>query len=60
MSQRYPTAPQVVDPVEYQINDTIDHLIRLLNICRAELLDIVREKRPAESLRGIIDQLTEV
>ena len=26
MAQRYPTAPQVVDPVEHQINDTIDYI----------------------------------
>ena len=64
MTQRYPTAPQVVDPVEI-INDTIDHLIRLLNVRRAELLDLVREKRvreklDAESLRKeMIKQLTE-
>ena len=41
MAQRYPTAPQVVDPVEHQINEKIDSLIRLLNVRRTELLDIV-------------------
>ena len=56
MAQRYPTAPQVVDPVESDINDTIDRLIRLLNVRRAELLDLVREKRAAE----MIKQLTAV
>ena len=60
MSQRYLTAPQVVDPVEHQINDTIDRLIRLLNVRRAELLDLVREKRAAESFRKeMIKELTE-
>ena len=61
MTQRHPTAPQVVDPVESDINDTIDHLIRLLNVRRAELLDLVREKRAAEILREeMIKQLTAV
>ena len=61
MAQRHPTAPQVVDPVESDINDTIDRLIRLLNVRRAELLDLVREKRAAEILREeIIKQLTAV
>ena len=61
MAQRYPTAPQVVDPVEHQINEKIDNLIRLLNVRRTELLDIVRGKQSAESLRKeIIDKLTEV
>ena len=65
MAQRYPTAPQVVDPVESDINDTIDRLIGLLNVHRAELLDLtrekrVREKRAPESLRKeMIKQLTE-
>ena len=61
MAQRQPTTPQVVDPVESDINDTIDRLIRLLNVRRAELLDLVREKRAAEILREeIIKQLTAV
>ena len=61
MAQRHPTAPQVVEPVESDINDTIDRLIRLLNVRRAELLDLVREKRTAEILREeIIKQLTTV
>ena len=60
MAESYSTAPQVVDPVENQINDTIDRLIRLLNVRRAELLGLVREKRAAEELRQeIIKQLTE-
>ena len=60
MAQRHPTAPQVVDPVESDINDTIDRLIRLLNVRRAELLDLVREKRAAEILREeMIKELTE-
>ena len=60
MAQRYPTAPQVVDPVESDINDTIDRLIMLLNVRRAELLDLVREKRAADSLRKeMIKELTE-
>ena len=29
MAEHYPTAPQVVDPVERVINDTIGHLICL-------------------------------
>ena len=61
MTQRHPTAPQVVDPVESDINDTIDRLIRLLNVRRAELLDLVREKRAAEILREeMMKQLTAV
>ena len=61
MTQRHPTAPQVVDPVESNINDTIDRLIRLLNVRRAELLDLVHEKRAAEIMREeIIKQLTAV
>ena len=61
MPQRHPTAPKVVDSVESDINYTIDRLIRLLNVRRAELLDIVREKRAAERLRReIINQLTEI
>ena len=61
MTQRHPTAPQVEDPVESDINDTVDRLIRLLNVRRAELLDLVREKRVAEILREeIINQLTAV
>ena len=61
MAKRYPIAPQVVDPVEHQINETFDRLIILLNVRRDELLDIVREKRTTESLRKeIIDQLIEV
>ena len=61
MAESYSTAPQVVDPVDNQINDTIDRLIRLLNVRRAELLDLVSEKRAAERLRKeIIKQLTEV
>ena len=60
MAQRHQTAPQV-DPVESDINDTIDRLIRLLNVRRAELLDLVREKRAAEILREeMIKQLTAV
>ena len=60
MAQRHPTAPQVVDPVESDINDTIDRLIRLLNVRRAELLDLVREKRAADSFRKeMIKELTE-
>ena len=61
MAQRNTTAPKVLDSVEHQINDTIDRLIRLLNVRRVELLDLVHEKRAAEILRQqIIDQLTEV
>ena len=60
MAQRCATAPEVLDSVEHQINDTIDRLIRLLNVRRAELLDLVREKRAADSLRKeMIKQLTE-
>ena len=60
MAQHYPTAPQVADPVERVINDTIDRLIWLLNVRRAELLDLVREKRASEEMRlEIIQQLTD-
>ena len=59
MAQHNPIAPQVVDPAERDINDTIYHLIWLLNVRRAELLDLVCEKRTAEELRlEIIKQLT--
>ena len=61
MAQRHSTAPQVEDPIEHQINETIDRLIRLLNVRRAELLNLVGEKRAAERLvQEIIFQLTEV
>ena len=61
MAERSPIAPEVVDPVGHQINDTIYRLIGLLNVRRAELLDLVRDKRAAERLsQQIIDQLTEV
>ena len=60
MAERYPTAPQVVDPLERQINDTIDRFIGLLNVRRVELLNIVRDKRAADRLpQQMIDQLTE-
>ena len=60
MAERYPTAPQAVDPLEHQINDTIDRLIGLLNVRRDELLNLVRDKRAAERLpQQMIDQLTE-
>ena len=51
MAQRHPTASQVVDTVESDINETIDRLISLLNVRRAELLNLVRQKRAAEILR---------
>ena len=60
MAQHNPIAPQVVDSAERDINDTIYHLIWLLNVRRAELLDLVREKRAAEELRlETIKQLTD-
>ena len=60
MAERNPTAPQVVDPLERQINDTIDRLIGLLNVRRVELLNQVRDKRAADRLpQQMIDQLTE-
>ena len=60
MAERNPTAPQVVDPLERQINDTIDRLIGLLNVRRVELLNLVRDKRAADRLpQQMIDQLTE-
>ena len=61
MAQLHPTTPQVVEPVESDINDTIDRLIRLLNVRRAELLDLVREKRSAEKFReNTINELAAV
>ena len=61
MAQNHSTAPQVEDPIEHRINDTIDRLIRLLNVRRAELLNLVDEKRAAERLiQEIIFQLIEV
>ena len=60
MAERNPTAPQVVDPLERQINNTIDRLIGLLNVRRVELLNLVRDKRAADRLpQQMIDQLTE-
>ena len=60
MAEHYPIAPQVVNPVERVINDTIDRFIWLLNVRRAELLDLVREKRAAEEMRlEMIQQLTD-
>ena len=60
MAEHYTTAPQVADLVERVINDTIDRLIWLLNVRRAELLDQVREKRAAEEMRlEMIQQLTD-
>ena len=60
MAERYSIAPQVVDPLERQIHDTIDRLIGLLNVRRGELLNLVRDKRAADRLpQQIIDQLTE-
>ena len=59
MAQRYPTAPPMEDLVESDIKDTIDRLMRLLNVRRAEL-DLVSEKRATESLRKeMIKELTE-
>ena len=61
MSQLHTTTPLMLDPVELDINDAFDRLIRLLNARRAELLDLVREKRVVDILREkIIKQLTEV
>ncbi|KAI6646777.1 RING finger protein nhl-1-like, partial [Oopsacas minuta] len=64
MAERYPIAPQVVDPIETHINYTIDGLIGLLNVRRVQLLEQVRnireEKRASEIARKqMIDQLTE-
>ena len=59
MDQLHTSTAQVVDPVDRDINDTIDRLIWLLNVRRAELLDLVREKRETESLRKeMITELT--
>ena len=51
MAQRHPTASQMVDTVESDINETIDRLISLLNVRRAELLNLVRQKRAVEISR---------
>ncbi|KAI6653263.1 hypothetical protein LOD99_3788 [Oopsacas minuta] len=64
MAERYPIAPQVVDPIETHINYTIDGLIGLLNVRRVQLLELVRntreENRAAEIARDqMIAQLTE-
>ena len=63
MAARYPTPPQVADPLATQINTAIDGLIALLNLRRAQLLAQVRnareEKRAAEVTRhGMETQLT--
>ncbi|KAI6646983.1 PEP-CTERM domain protein [Oopsacas minuta] len=64
MAERYTIAPQLADPIETYINYTIDGLIGLLNVRRAQLLEQVRnlreEKRGAEIARDqMIAQLTE-
>ncbi|KAI6645672.1 hypothetical protein LOD99_12935 [Oopsacas minuta] len=64
MAEHYPIAPQIVDPIETHINYTIDGLIGLLNVRRAQLLELVRnireDKRAAEIARQqMTAQLTE-
>ncbi|KAI6653329.1 PKD domain-containing protein [Oopsacas minuta] len=56
--------PQVIDPIEEHINYTIDCLIGLLNVRRAQLLELAHnipeDKRAAEIARDqMIAQLTE-
>ncbi|KAI6645680.1 hypothetical protein LOD99_12943 [Oopsacas minuta] len=64
MAEHYPIAPQIVDPIETHINYTIDGLIGLLNVRRAQLLELVRnireDKRATEIARQqMTAQLTE-
>ena len=63
MAARYPIPPPAADPVETQIHRSIDGLIALLNLRRAQLLTKLRdareEKRAAEVARREIEtQLT--
>ena len=63
MAARYPIPPPAADPVETQINRSIDALIALLNLRRAQLLTQLRdareEKRAAEVARREMEtQLT--
>ena len=63
MAARYPIPPPAADPVETQINRSIDGLIALLNLRRAQLLTQLRdareEKRAAEVARREMEtQLT--
>ena len=63
MAARYPIPPPAADPVETQINRSIDGLIALLNLRRAQLLTQLRdareEKRAAEVARNEMEtQLT--
>ena len=55
MAARYPIPPPAADPVETQIHRSIDGLIALLNLRRAQLLTQLRdareEKRAAEAAR---------
>ena len=63
MAARYPIPPPAADPVETQIHRSIDGLIALLNLRRAQLLTQLRdareEKRAAEVARNEMEtQLT--
>ena len=63
MAARYPIPPPAADPVETQIHRSIDGLIALLNLRRAQLLtqlrDARKEKRAAEVARREMEtQLT--
>ena len=63
MAARYPIPPPAADPVETQIHRSIDGLIALLNLRRAQLLiqlrDAREEKRAAEVARNEMEtQLT--
>ncbi|KAI6658598.1 E3 ubiquitin-protein ligase TRIM71-like [Oopsacas minuta] len=53
MAERFTIAPQVVDPIETHINYTIDGLIGLLNVRRAQLLKQVHNMREDEKAAEI-------
>ncbi|KAI6658564.1 E3 ubiquitin-protein ligase TRIM71-like [Oopsacas minuta] len=56
MAERFAIAPQVVDPIETHINYTIDGLIGLLNVRRAQLLRQVHNMREDEKAAEIARQ----
>ncbi|KAI6656669.1 E3 ubiquitin-protein ligase TRIM71-like [Oopsacas minuta] len=56
MVERFAIAPQVLDPIETHINYTIDGLIGLLNVRRAQLLRQVHNMREDERAAEIARQ----
>ena len=56
MAARYPIPPQAADSVETHINRTIDGLIALLNLRRAQLLVQLREAREEKRAAAVARQ----